>query len=615
MTRRGERSNLDTDRGRGSRAAQGAVAHGWFARNPAATRSFVAYYTWCACALAFALSSIALHVGCGGEPDPLRRREQVDVPLPGAAAPTAKTEAELSDADALAWLHDQCASCHGPKASGARDPVWSMPAVLTREWLEVTEATTAVYESLRRKQLGTPGAFPPPMPPVDLDVDGQAKLAATVRWFEKTLQFSVADAAARYGRTPQPTPDIHFQCKAHATLRQFFTRLTRAALERDPKPEELDIFPANALDFPVTREQRAVLVSKLTGEWKQEFKTTGLFKLATTIGSAGRMVTPSSAGDPVPRDALAAGIADDLGSELYQLVLANYDAFDYGQYFVANTVMATPRTAPLYGCTMVAGAAWQACDLRAPRNGFFTTLGFLNTRPQTFLSQYNNTGRVQAMFLTIVGEGMPRTGTPTNDAPKLPPCIDDADTRMVGKSTGGAGTASAIQSGALCQGCHLGRGVAAGTVLFRPFSTTGLIYEATRLGDPGSPDAQAFLAATTATWTRASTTGGPAVQVDGAFLKGLLTAPPKACAPTGDPSGALAPLTDVSQLATTFMADSHAFTRGFVRHAQRAFGAGETMSLEMANRAIASVASSRSRIPHLVESYFMADSYACAAAQ
>ena len=42
--------------------------------------------------------------------------------------------------------------------------------------------------------------------------------------------------------------------------------------------------------------------------------------------------------------------------------------------------MATPRTAPLYGCTVDSG--WKACELKAPRGGFFTTVGFLSSRPQ-----------------------------------------------------------------------------------------------------------------------------------------------------------------------------------------------------------------------------------------
>jgi hypothetical protein len=593
------RSARRSDQEDGAGPTMGASPRGWCFRSAIG---------WSA--LVFALICIVLEAGCGGDdPQRLGRRSTNETPVPSSDGGPAPPELGLSDAQALDWLRRSCAGCHGPKASGARDPIWSMPVTLTREWLEVTEATTAVYESLRRKALGTAGAFPPPMPPVKLDATAQASLADVLRWFEKKLPFTVAEADARYGRTPQPTPDVNFQCKTDATLRRFATRLTNAALERDPLPEELASFPENELDAVVTREQRAVLVSKLGGEWKQEFKATGLFKLANAIGTAGRIVTPSHAGSSGPLDALPPGVAEDLDGELYQLVNANYDNWDYSQYFVANTVMTTPRTAPLYGC--VAGAPWQACDLRAPRNGFFTTLGFLNTRPQTFLSQYNNTGRVQAMYLTIVGEGMPRTGSPTNDAPALPACIDAADTRTAAGSLGGSGTASALQSGALCQGCHLGRGIAAGTVLFRPFSTTGLVYDVATLGAPGTPDAAAFAAATSAPWIHRSTPTGAAVQVDGAFLKGLLTAPPKACAPTGDPSGALAAITDVSQLATTFMADRNAFTRGFVRHAHRIFGTSEVMTLEMSRRVIASVAAGRSKVGHLVQAYFMADSYAC----
>src|SRR4051812_41547734 len=81
MDRRGERSNLGTEGGRGSRASQGARAHGWFTRDPAHGRRFIAYYTWCVCALAFALASFSLQAGCGGDDsDPLRRRNANDPP-------------------------------------------------------------------------------------------------------------------------------------------------------------------------------------------------------------------------------------------------------------------------------------------------------------------------------------------------------------------------------------------------------------------------------------------------------------------------------------------------------------------------------------------------------
>lgn len=295
-------------------------------------------------------------------------------------------------------------------------------------------------------------------------------------------------------------------------------------------------------------------------------------------------------------------------------MVASYDTYEYSQHFLGNTVMTTPRTAPLYGCAP--GAPWQACELQAPRNGYFTTLGFLNAMPQTFLSPQNNYGRVQAMYLTIIREGMPRSGAPGGAAPKPPECIDTTDTRMLaGTLFPGDGPGAQLEMGSACQGCHLGRGLAAGSVLFRPFSTTGMVYDPAKLGAAGTPDALAFVGATANPWVRPAAAGGAPVVVDAAFLKTILTAPPKACSATGDPSGPLTTVADVSALASTFMSERNAFTRGFVRHAQSAFGTTELMSLEMANRAIASVASGRSRIGHLVESYFMADSYACAAPQ
>ena len=617
MGRRGARCNRWTDEGSPSPRPTAAVAHRWFTRNPAHGRGAAVMVAWCTFFLA--LASLAFDVGCGADdPQPLPRGKSASAPASSsttAPPPAVPPAPVLPDTEALTFLKEQCGGCHGPKPSGVLDPVWPMPVSLTREWLEVTESTIAAYESLLRKQQAKMDMFPSPMPPSTLDAATATKLGAVLHWFEVKLPFTVLDADVRYGRTPKPKPDLAFKCQDDATLRTFFGRLTHAALERDPSLEELDAYSAAELDAAVTHEQRAVLVSKLGGEWKAEFLATGLYKLATSIAGAGKIVTPLSAGSSVPQDALAPGLADDLDNELYQQMLASYDTFDYRQYFLANTVMATPRTAPLYGCAPVAGAAWQACNLQAPRSGYFTTLGFLNTNPQTFLSPQNNYGRVKAMYLTLVRENLPRSGDPGGAAPKVADCIDATDTRLLGSGPfPGAGTASQLEMGAACQGCHLGRGIAAGSVLFRPFSTTGLVYDPATLGAPGTPDAASFALATGSTWSRPGASGG-AVPVDAAFLKSVLTAPPKACAATGDPNGPLGSVSDVSQLAGTFMADGNAFTRGFVRHAQHAFGTTELMTLEMANRVLASVEAGRSRIGHLVEAYFMADSYACGAAQ
>src|SRR5206468_1805948 len=93
-----------------------------------------------------------------------------------------------------------------------------------------------------------------------------------------------------------------------------------------------------------------------------------------------------------------------------------------------NTVMATPRTAPLYGCQVASG--WQRCTLSPPRSGYFTTLGFLNANVGSFLSGLNNVRRVVAMAQTIVGEGLARTGMAGAAAGPSPDCIDKTDMRV-----------------------------------------------------------------------------------------------------------------------------------------------------------------------------------------
>ena len=572
------------------------------------------------CAFVIALASIGFDIGCAGDDAPSLMRGKSATPgtapsTPATSFGAAASDTVLADSEALAFLHDQCAGCHGPKPTGDLDPLFPMPATMTRESLEVTDATIDVYESLLRKQQGKTAILPAPMPPSTLDTATTTQLAAVLHWFEAKLPFTVYDADVRYGRTPTPKPAIDFKCTDDATLRTFLGRVTHAALERDPSAAELEALSPAELDEAVTHEQRAVIVSKLRGEWKAEFQVTGLFKLATAIAGAGAIVTPGTAGSSVPRDTLAPAIATDLDGELYQQMLASYDAFDYREYFLTNNVMVTPRTSPLYGCGPGSGAPWQACTMQAPRAGFFTTLGFLNTNPQTFMSAQNNFGRVKSMWLTLFREAMPRSGDPLGPAPKVADCIDATDTRVTQGPFPGNGAHSQLEMGAACQGCHLGRGLAAGSVLFRPFSTTGLLYDANTLGAAGTPDAASLVGATSSPWSRPSTSGGPNVPVDAAFLKSLLTTPPKACAATGDPMGPLGPVTDIAQLAGTFMADQDALMRGFVRHAQHAFGATDLMTLEMANRVIASAEANRSRLPDLIEAYFMADSFACGTAQ
>ena len=533
-----------------------------------------------------------------------------DPALSSRRAPPAMSMLEYDDAASLAWLTRRCASCHAPNASGRLEPTWPMPPVLTREWLEVTEATTVAYELLRKK-LREPGAsgYPSPMPLGDLDAEGAAELEHVVAWFERRLPFTVADADVVYHRKPNalPRPPVAPACTARATLRGFVSRLTLAALNRAPTAAELGGFAPGELDAGVTAEQRALLVSRLSTVWKSEFTNTGLRKLAGTIATAGTIPSSSTAPIDGAPDRTFPGASD----ELYELVKAHYDDWDYPRYFTENVVMANPSTAPLYGCTVSSG--WAECALKPPRTGFFTTIGYLSSLPQSFMRLENNSRRYAGVHMTLVGETHARTGVLGPPVTAQPDCIDATDLRYLRSNAQAPwspdGVMAALQMGQICQSCHL-RGMAAGQVLFRPFASGGEVYDAATLGAAGSPDAQDYQVAVGGNWGYARAPGGAIAEVDGAFLQSLLAAR-KACVSTGDPARPFQSVADVNDLVRFMMRDRDAVARGFVRHAHRVFSTVPLVTLEMEARALAAFDSGHATMADLVRAYFMSDSFSC----
>ena len=538
------------------------------------------------------------------------RSDAPPAPLVVAHAPATLSTLKLDDAHAVAWLQTTCGACHGPKANGARDMTWPMPPVLTREWLEATESTTVAYELLRRK-LREPSraGFPSPMPPGDLDATNAAELEHVVEWFERRLPFTVADADVAYHRKVNalPRPKVAFACEATATLRDFTNRLTLAALDRAPTAAELGAFSATALDAGVTAPQRAEFVSRLSSAWRAEFVAAGLKKLATTLALAGTVTSSATAPLGGPPDEVFPGVND----ELYELLKANIDSWPYPQYFTEDVVMANPATAPIYGCSV--GAGWAACPLLPPRRGYFTTLGYLSNLPQSFLRVDGGTRRYVGIYRTLIGEAHARSGVIGPASMPLPDCIDATDTRYeIGPTQRSPdGVAATLESGQVCQSCHL-RGMAAAEILFRPFATSGRLYDAAHLGAPGTPDVADFQDAVTAKWGYGPTAAGPMAPVDGAFLRSLLAASGKACATTDDPAHPLQRLADVGALTRFMMANRDALARGFARQAHRTFSKTETVTLEVQARMLAQFDADHTRILDLVGAYFSSDSFACA---
>lgn len=533
-------------------------------------------------------------------------------PMGQSATPTTPTNAPLDDAHALAFLQASCGACHSPKANGVKDGSWPMPAQLTIEWLESTEFTTVAYELMRRKAF-EPSAtgYPAPMPKVVLDPDSTSALHAVLEWWQRRLPLSVADADVLYHRKPNalPRPAVTFQCGAPASLSTFLGRLTNAALSRAPTPAELAAFSAKDLAAPVTLAQRTQLVARLWTDWKSEWQATGLLKLTTAIANAA--MQPSSTAAPL--EGTAEVKFPTASSELYRLALAHHDDFSYTRYFTENVVIADPSTAPVYGCAVASGT--KECALTPPRFGFFSTLGYLQLVPQSFLRIENNTRRFSGMYMTLVGDTHARAGALDPVTAPPPDCIDATDKRYeLPNLKCGNGTFAILQDGIACQSCHL-RGPAAGQVLFRPFSSSGLLFDPATLGNPGTPDAADFATATGPSFGRADAPMGTSSPVDKAFLATVLTSR-KACVATDDPTAPYRNVTNVNDLATYFIErDIDAVARGFARHAHRAFStpsAPTMINAEMAMRSMLAFDSGKTTIGALASAYFMADSQACA---
>jgi hypothetical protein len=561
-------------------------------------------------ALGVAVAGAVFAAACAPDApsDTLTNGQEPAITITDPNAEAAAGATKWDDARALAWLEKECASCHGVDAkTGTKAPyhsAWPLTAEgITRSFLEVNEFTPVAYQTLRHAALKV-GAAPAPMPPRAPDEAKLVELRAMIEWFQRAVPYAVIDADARYGNDSSANEKVllQFTCKKPSTLRAFLSRVTFGAFERPPTTTELAWFSEQELSAPVTPQARQLIVSKLDGEWRKELMDIGLRKLATVIGGAPGIRANGE---------ITAAIADDLREELYQSFVAGYDTKEYAEYFTSNTVLATPRTAPLYGCTVDTG--WKACELKAPRGGFFTTLGFLNSRPQSFLVESNNHGRVASLYFTLYGEQLlAATDGPTGDAtPALPTCLEATDTRAYQGAP--RGSAAVPQFGKVCQSCHVSRHMAAGSMLFRPFSTTGGIYTADTLGAANTPDAALVTAATDATWTHRDSATATPVRVDRAFLSALLAAPTRPCIATGKPSNPYVDVGSVNELATQLIANRSSFARGFMRHSHRAFANLTTITLEMGLRALTSFDEGKKKLPDLIKAYFGSDTLACEA--
>ena len=549
-----------------------------------------------------------------------------------------------SDDEGAAWMVANCASCHGQFPDGVTGIAyssWQMSAEFTAgdpkvavAELQVSSFTPAVHQTIYNAiSLETvPSVMPPPADPDKPPVPSAAQKAEIIKvlgWLYSVSPMAVSEAESRYGsKRLDELPGVQFQfsCSTPSTRRKFLSNLTYAAFDRPPSPEEITALGASP-DQPITKDERVALVAQLRTTWKDAFVAVGLRKLARYVGGAGGIVVPPSVG-PGDGRGLSAAEVTDLKDELYGSYKRHYNDTNYDDYFRSPTVAVTANTAVEYGCTFhpeTAVDGWDECTLAAPRKGFFTTLGFLNAKPSSFLEGNNNYGRVAQMYFTIFGETLrPDTAGPTGGDPKpLPACLEPADTRFL--NGGPTGTAAVPEFGAICQTCHISRSMAAGSVLFRRFSLRGLLYTPdmfTVADDPGPAfDASSFETATAEnTWAIGPDHGEQKAQrLATAELKtrlgGLLTASvtdPKACIPTGRTDNPYQIVTDVSGFADYYLNLSPSgVARAFGRHANRAFANSNQVTFELAQALGDAFTSGRRQLPDLIETYFASETFAC----
>lgn len=562
--------------------------------------------------------AVGIMIGCGDDDATPRRGTGESSNVEGGAK---AGTGPFSDSEALDYLTRECAACHGIDANGVpavNASQWSMPKELSRGWLESTVDTADVYQTLLLAQQRKREGFPVAMPPAALSDDGKlAEVDRMLQWMRITQPLAVLDANEVYGNAGEKTtPNISFSCTKNATLRRFLANFTSAAYERAPTPEELAALPAGDLDVDVEAEARKAIVAQLDdAKHKDEFVAHGLKRLAVAIGGA-----PNIA----PGGAITPTIAKELEEEFYWLLEERWDKAAYRSLFHDDTVMVSASTAPLYGCDPPTGSDTApdagagpgphgACIMSAPRHGFFSTLGFLNSKQSSFLITNNNYGRVGFLYFTLFG-GVPRaatSGPSGSTAAALPSCLEATDSRsLVGAAFG---THAIPEVGAFCQGCHLYKGLAAGSVLFRPFSTRGLVYDPAAIGaGADGPGDEAFIFKNALLADRKSESG-ELTKVDANYLSALASGAlnaPQSCLPTSDPKNPYVTFKHVGELTDFLLARSVSLATGFTRHAHRAFANSSTPSAEMILR-VYDALGKNGTLHDLAIAYFNSDSFAC----
>lgn len=536
---------------------------------------------------------------------------------PSQGRETANVDLSMpSDAEVFTYLKAACVSCHGHDVGGSPGPhasFWTLDTnALSLESLEISTDTPRVYATIVRAAQGKDNPQIRAMPP-SRDAAAKETSAKIARWFEAKLPIAVMEASSRYSEMGSLSEGakVSFRCDRPLSAREFFTKFSLSAFDLPPDPDLMTTLKEEtgieSLDSPVTltfREKTVALLDKV--DHANRFANAGLVRLAEAISGSPRIASSAE----VP-----ASLRPALRQEFSILLARKWDSWTYDKFFTSDIVMANAVTAPLYGCQPPAETEeFTECRMQFPRRGFFTTLGFLASRPSSFLVENNNYGRVAGLYFSLFGEGLKAaTNGPAGDGsiPPLPGCLEKDDMRAFGLAP--RGVAAIPASGTLCQSCHIGRHLAAGAALFRPFSTVGTLFTIENLGAPGSVDRSLVTEATGNQWTLSST---DTTQVTVAHLQALLQrsmSQPGACATSSSDPAKMVQFQTVNDLAADLISNGSALASGFSRHATRAFSSRESVGLDALVAAREEWKKGRRTVRDLTKSYFLSESFSCRA--
>lgn len=540
---------------------------------------------------------------------------------PGPTAmPAAVTPLSLSEAKS--W----CVGCHTPGGTAAA--VWDKANGSEQDWKNYAAAAKASVQAGR-------------MPSSKLTPAERDQWLRMLVFFQRRMPTVVMEARGKYhgNKIELGVPvDANYKCTTTRTGREFINELTLNALNRPPTAAELALVPNDSA--PVTREVRRQLVDRLNNQWRIEFINNGIKKFADKVSSADKSRTSALLSDQ--------NLKNDIAGEFYQQLKATIaSGKSYKDALTSDKVFATKRTGPFYGPTCGTATASLAegqyieCKLngdKQPRSSYFTTLGFLFSKSSSLFQENNNYGRVAAMNEVIRGEPLKANtagekGEKIND---LPTCLKSNDWRVMlqGDNLAPRGTMSVPASGNFCQGCHIRRNLAAGSIVFRPFGPVGEFLEVTNITAlrslfnvaPGElKEHESILvklvieAQDPSKWAKLPPGTDPAFKepVGFSYLSGLLDVGSQNSTEVGcveDPiTRKYVPISTVADLLNHMIADELALPRGLARIIPRALSNRNSTNPEVIEAITESWKANNAQIIPLMQSYFMTDTYACKA--